>query len=36
MMTYPGKRHRITGEAETTHLWRLYLDFFGRHLAPGR
>jgi dipeptidyl-peptidase-4 len=35
MMTYPGKRHRITGEAETAHLWRLYLDFFARHLEPG-
>ena len=33
MMTYPGKRHRIVGEAETTQLWNLYLDFFGRHLA---
>jgi len=32
MMTYPGKRHRITGEAENTHLWRMYLDFFQRHL----
>jgi len=33
MMTYPGKRHRIVGEAETTQLWNLYLDFFGRHLG---
>ena len=32
MMTYPGKRHRITGEAENIHLWRLHLDFFNRHL----
>jgi len=32
MMAYPGKRHRITGEAETTQLWNLYLDFFGRYL----
>jgi dipeptidyl-peptidase-4 len=32
MMTYPGKRHRITGEAETAHLWRLHLDFFNRTL----
>lgn len=32
MMTYPGKRHRIVGEAENTHLWNLFLDFFERHL----
>jgi dipeptidyl-peptidase-4 len=32
MMTYPGKRHRIVGEAENTHLWNMYLDFFNRHL----
>lgn len=35
LMTYPGKRHRIVGEAENTHLWNLYLDFFGRHLKTG-
>ena len=33
MMTYPGKRHRIVGEAENTQLWNLYLDFFRRHLG---
>jgi dipeptidyl-peptidase-4 len=32
MMTYPGKRHRIVGEAENTQLWNLYLDYFDRHL----
>lgn len=32
MMTYPGKRHRIVGEAENTQLWNMYLDFFNRHL----
>jgi dipeptidyl-peptidase-4 len=32
MMTYPGKRHRITGEAENTHLWSMFLDFFNRQL----
>ena len=32
MMTYPGKRHRITGEAENIHLWNLHLEFFDRHL----
>ncbi len=32
MMTYPGKRHRIVGEAENTHLWNMCLDFFNRHL----
>jgi dipeptidyl-peptidase-4 len=33
LMTYPGKRHRITGEAERTHLYELHLDFFRRHLG---
>ena len=33
MMTYPGKRHSIVGEAENTHLWNMYLDFFRRHLG---
>jgi dipeptidyl-peptidase-4 len=32
MMTYPGKRHGIVGDAEKTHLWNLYMDFFQRHL----
>jgi dipeptidyl-peptidase-4 len=32
MMTYPGKRHRITGAAENIHLWNLHLEFFSRHL----
>jgi dipeptidyl-peptidase-4 len=32
MMTYPGKRHRIVGEAENTQLWNMYLDFFNRNL----
>jgi dipeptidyl-peptidase-4 len=32
MMTYPGKRHGIVGDAEKTHLWNLRLDFFQRHL----
>ena len=32
MMTYPGKRHRIVGEAENVHLWNLYRDFFDRIL----
>jgi dipeptidyl-peptidase-4 len=34
MMTYPGKRHGIVGDAEKTHLWNLRLDFFDRHLKP--
>lgn len=34
MMTYPGKRHRIVGEAENTQLWNLYLAFFNRNLRP--
>jgi dipeptidyl-peptidase-4 len=33
LMTYPGKRHRITGEAERVHLYSLLLDFFRRHLG---
>jgi len=33
MMTYPGQRHRIVGEAENTQLWNLYLTFFGRYLG---
>jgi dipeptidyl-peptidase-4 len=32
MMTYPGKRHRIVGEAENKHLWNMYLEFFNRNL----
>jgi dipeptidyl-peptidase-4 len=32
MMTYPGKRHRIVGEAENTHVWNMFLEFFNRHL----
>jgi dipeptidyl-peptidase-4 len=32
MMTYPGQRHRIVGEAENTQLWNLYLAFFARYL----
>jgi len=32
MMTYPGKRHRIVGEAENTQLWNMYLEFFNRNL----
>ena len=33
LMTYPGKRHRITGEDERVHLYRMMFDFFERHLA---
>jgi dipeptidyl-peptidase-4 len=36
MMTYPGQRHRIVGEAENTHLWNMYLDFFRRNLTGGQ
>jgi len=32
MMTYPGKRHRIVGEAENTQLGNMFLSFFKRHL----
>ena len=34
LMTYPGKRHGIRGEAERTHLDTMRLDFFKRHLQP--
>jgi len=34
LMTYPGKRHRIKGEAERTHLNEMRLDFFKRQLNP--
>jgi dipeptidyl-peptidase-4 len=32
LMTYPGKRHGIRGEAERVHLNQMRLDFFKRHL----
>jgi len=35
MMTYPGKRHGIVGEAETTQMWNMYLEFFNRNLKGG-
>lgn len=35
LMTYPGKRHRIAGEDERVHLYRMLLDFFRRHLGAG-
>jgi len=35
MMTYPGERHHIVGEAENTHLWNMYLEFFQRNLKHG-
>ena len=34
LMTYPGKRHSIRGEAERTHLNEMQLAFFKRHLQP--
>ncbi len=35
LMTYPGKRHGIRGEATQAHLWTQALDFFDRHLEEG-
>jgi len=32
LMTYPGKKHGIRGEATRKHLWNLALDFFNRKL----
>jgi dipeptidyl-peptidase-4 len=34
VMLYPGERHGIRGQAKGLHLWRTYLDFFGRKLRP--
>ncbi|GAK33417.1 prolyl tripeptidyl peptidase [alpha proteobacterium Q-1] len=34
LMTYPGKKHRISGEATRAHLWSGALDFFDRKLKP--
>ena len=34
LMTYPGKRHGIRGEAERVHLNTMRLEFFKRHLKP--
>jgi dipeptidyl-peptidase-4 len=35
MMSYPGKRHGITGEAESAHLWNMFLEFLDRELDAG-
>ena len=35
VMTYPGQRHGIRGEALQTHLMRTRIDFLDRHLKPG-
>jgi len=34
LMTYPGKKHGIRGEATRAHLWNLALDFLNRKLKP--
>ena len=34
LMTYPGQRHGIRGEALQTHLMKTRLDFLDRHLKP--
>ena len=31
-ITYPGKRHRITGEDEQAHLWQALIDYFDDNL----
>ncbi len=33
-MIYPGQAHLLAGSGRLTHLWRTYLDFFDRALAP--
>lgn len=35
LMTYPGERHGIRGEALETHLMRTRMEFLNRHLKPG-
>lgn len=35
MMTYPGQRHGIRGEALTTHLMKTRMAFLNRHLKAG-
>jgi len=35
LMTYPGQRHGIRGEALQTHLMRTRIGFLDRHLKPG-
>ncbi|WP_028079473.1 S9 family peptidase [Solimonas soli] len=34
LMTYPGQRHGVRGNAKQLQQWRTYLDFFGRELKP--
>ncbi|MEZ6012818.1 MAG: DPP IV N-terminal domain-containing protein [Hyphomonas sp.] len=36
VMTYPGQRHGIRGEALQTHLMRTRIEFLDRNLQPGR
>jgi dipeptidyl-peptidase-4 len=35
LMTYPGQRHGIRGEALSTHLLRTRMAFLNRHLKGG-
>ena len=35
LMTYPGQRHGIRGEALQKHLMRTRMQFLNRHLKPG-
>ena len=34
-LTYPGKRHRITGENEQAHMYTTFLEFFDRTIKKG-
>lgn len=34
LMTYPGQRHGVRGNAKQLHQWRTYLEFFNRELRP--
>ena len=33
-LVYPGQSHQLRGAATLSHLWRSYLDFFARSMAP--
>ena len=35
LMTYPGQRHGIRGQALQTHLMKTRMAFLNRHLKPG-
>jgi dipeptidyl-peptidase-4 len=36
MMTYPGQRHGVRGEARQVHMWTDIFEYFDRHLKDER